>query len=122
MSFTAEQKDAIEILVGLSTSCKEASPLSQLLREYTEMEGKQLDYSGFKTITDFLRASDRFHLVNRSGILYVHAKLTLESAHIAMLVNKQRTSKKKRGTGFPTRVSSFNSKTKKKSFIMLLLS
>lgn len=106
MSFTAEQKNSIEILVGLSNSSKEPTSLSQLLREYTEMEGKRLDFSNFKTIVDFLRASDRFNFIDRFGVLYVIAKLTVESAHISELVNKQKSTTKRRGTKFPARVSS----------------
>lgn len=110
MSLSAEQKDAIEILVGLCMSSKDPPTMSQLLRDYTELEGKQLDYSGFNTITEFLRASDRFHLINRGGMLIVNAKLTSESVHIAVMVGKQRSTSKRRGRGAgpPTRVSSLS--------------
>lgn len=102
------QKVAIEILVGLCTSCKEAPTLSQLLRDYTEMEGKQFDYTGFRSIVDLLQTSDRFYIFNRAGMWIVNAKLEAESAHIALLVGKQKSNRKNtrgRGTGMPARVS-----------------
>ncbi|XP_063705947.1 tudor domain-containing protein 7-like [Culicoides brevitarsis] len=106
MSLSASQRDAIEILAGLCTSCKEAPTLTQLLRDYTEMEGKQLDYTGFRSITDFLQASNRFYVFNRNGMWIVNAKLTAESAHIALLVGKQKSTKSKaksRSMGLPAR-------------------
>lgn len=106
MSLTPKQKEAVEVLVGLCNSSKDPPTLVTLLREYTALEGVQLDYSGFRSITDFLQASDRFNLINHGGTMVVTAKLRFDSIHISMMVGKQKRDGKRGGP--PTRVSSCN--------------
>lgn len=90
MSFSDAQNEAIEILVGLCTTSKEAPTITQLLRDYKELEGKHLDTTGFQSVSDMLRASDRFDLVQRGGTVIVVAKISFESLHIIEMVGKQR--------------------------------
>lgn len=105
MSFSPEQLEAIEILVGLCISSKEAPTMMHLLRDYTELEGKRLDTTGFKSVADFFQASDRFDLVYRDGTVIVIAKITFESLHIVQMVSKQKDYNKRCPDTRPPRVS-----------------
>ncbi|XP_063701560.1 tudor domain-containing protein 7-like [Culicoides brevitarsis] len=91
MSLTATQNEAIEVLVGLCSSLKIAPTITQLLQDYADFEGKQLDTSNFKSPVDFLKASGRFELIPTGNTFIVSSKINLESLHILSMVEKQKT-------------------------------
>uniref|UniRef100_A0A336LXN2 CSON009704 protein n=2 Tax=Culicoides sonorensis TaxID=179676 RepID=A0A336LXN2_CULSO len=112
--FTPAQNEAVEVLHGLCTSSKDAPTIVQLLQDYAEMEGKQLDISGFRSTRDFLLHSGKFNLVNRNGITIVVARLTAETVHIVQMIQKQRSIRKKGGSMYPVKEGLFRAENARK--------
>lgn len=56
------------------------------------MEGKNIPYMKFhfKTLYDFLYASNEFHMFRARGGLYIRARLTQHSKHIVEMVSAQK--------------------------------
>lgn len=98
-ALTPAQSEAIEILVGLCISSKDPLSISQLLKEYSGLECKPFDTTGFNSVSEMLRVSGRFMLLNRDGMTLVVPKLQYESIHIMAMVGKQKgNGKKARGS------------------------
>uniref|UniRef100_A0A336M7K2 CSON005823 protein n=1 Tax=Culicoides sonorensis TaxID=179676 RepID=A0A336M7K2_CULSO len=94
LKVTSAQKEAIEVLHGLCISLKDPPTISQLIRDYVNIEGKQLDLNGFQSVEDLLLYSNKFNLVKLKGSTIVVAKLTSKTIHIVNMINRQKRRRK----------------------------
>jgi hypothetical protein len=102
---TPEYTYVVSVLRSLLNSRKDqVGTLSELFRDYKEVEGKALDCRklGFRNIEDFLRSSDQFLLTNFRGEVQVRVKASEDSQHIARMISAQRKPKRGGGGGFKT--------------------
>ncbi|XP_075170049.1 tudor domain-containing protein 7 tapas [Haematobia irritans] len=95
-----ELKHIASIVRALITSIKPPCYLRNILREYNEVESKQLPYKslGYKTAQELLEDTGEFIFNgNRGGgDIIISAKPSRKTAHIASMVRGQKTSKSSR--------------------------
>uniref|UniRef100_A0A1I8Q3T5 HTH OST-type domain-containing protein n=1 Tax=Stomoxys calcitrans TaxID=35570 RepID=A0A1I8Q3T5_STOCA len=95
-----ELKHIASIVRALITSTKPPCYLRNILREYNEVESKQLPYKslGYKTAQELLEDTGEFHFNgNRGGgDVIIAAKPSVKTAHITSMVRGQKASKSTR--------------------------
>lgn len=90
--------DVVKTLRGLLNSSQNGLMEKQLMRDYREMEGHVIPYQqfGFRSLIQFLEASNEFDLTNTRDGVHIRAKLAKESLHVAQLVESQNRLKRKK--------------------------
>lgn len=89
-----------EVIKNIRSLClteKGPTPVRQLTDDYRAMIGQKIPFQelGFKKLEDFLQSEITFKVSWRGNDLVIKAEPTAKSAHIADMVSKQKTSKKK---------------------------
>uniref|UniRef100_A0A336MTU0 CSON004633 protein n=1 Tax=Culicoides sonorensis TaxID=179676 RepID=A0A336MTU0_CULSO len=74
MSLTAEQKEGVEILVKICKCCKDPPSVTQLMKDFIELERKPLNTTGFRSLPELLQASNKFDLINRGNDIFVNLR------------------------------------------------
>ncbi|XP_015110569.1 tudor domain-containing protein 7 [Diachasma alloeum] len=73
-------------------------PLENVNRDYRSLEGENIPYRrlGFTSLEDFISKVPRLRQYQRGGVTYVEVIPDENTAHLAELINRQRSSKKRR--------------------------
>lgn len=96
----ASVSDIVKTLRGLLNTTQNGLMERQLVKEYREMEGCLIPYQqfGYRTLGQFLEASQEFDLTNTHEGLHVRAKLAKETLHLTQMVESQNRTKRKKTT------------------------
>ncbi|KAF7287644.1 hypothetical protein GWI33_005992 [Rhynchophorus ferrugineus] len=88
--------DVIKKIRSFCTIHKGPLLVNQLVHDYKDMIGTKIPFRdlGFKTLDDFLKSEETFHLSKKGSDLYLTAEVSEKTAHIADMVAKQKAKKK----------------------------
>lgn len=96
---SSEMAEAVSTIHALINSRKELTTDRDLMREYRELNGETIQYRkfGFRSLDQFLDSTGKF-IIRRgnAGDLLISAVPTMASKHIADMVSKQRSDRKKK--------------------------
>lgn len=98
-NLSPEMVETISTIRALIQSRKEMTTERDLMREYRELNGENIQYKkfGFRSLENFLVSTREFILRSgQSGDLLISAIPTKESMHIVDMVQKQKTDRKKK--------------------------
>ncbi|XP_055386753.1 tudor domain-containing protein 7-like [Condylostylus longicornis] len=96
-----DAQHSVDILRALLNIQKRPLLLSVLLKEYRDMEGKNLPFKlyGFKSPEEYLKSSGKFLVINDRGEIYISARPNKDSAHIVDMITNQKANKNRRTFG-----------------------
>lgn len=97
--FTDEMYEIVSTIRALAMTRKEPTSERDMRAEYYEINGEHIPYQkfGFRSLEQFLKESNEFILgTGYGGVLTLLPRPSKETAHIVSMVQRQKSSKKKK--------------------------
>lgn len=97
----SEMDKIINIIRALVISDKAESSITDVIRDYRNVEGGPIPYRrfGYDTLEEFLKSSGQFFVHSFRGETKISVVPTEKTAHISKMVKLQKSSAKRRGIG-----------------------
>lgn len=104
LKMNSEMDKIINIIRALVISDKAESSITDVIRDYRNVEGGQIPFRkyGYDSLEEFLKSSGQFFVHSFRGETKISVVPTEKTAHISKMVQLQKSSAKRRGNGRST--------------------